>query len=73
MRPFVTFLSVATIAAYGCAIAGMGGYLVGHGNLSYIVGGLLCGTLCAAAALYLFKKHPEAFYADADITKKQDP
>ncbi len=64
MRPFVTLLSVGAVAAYGCAVAGMGGYLAGRGNPRYIVWGLLCGTLCGASALYLFKKHPEAFFAD---------
>ena len=42
----------------------MGGYLLGHGNLTYIIAGLLGGTGCGTLALYLFKKHPEAFYKD---------
>lgn len=64
MRQFVTLLCVATIVAYGYAIAGMGGYLMGRGNLSYIVWGLLGGTACAVAALWLFKTHPEDFFND---------
>ena len=64
MRQIVTLLCIATIVAYGYAIAGMGGYLVGHGNMLYIVLGLAGGTGCGALALYLFKKHPEAFYND---------
>ena len=64
MRPIVTLLCIATIVAYGYAVAGLGGYLLGHGNLTYIIAGLLGGTGCGTLALYLFKKHPEAFYKD---------
>ena len=64
MRPIVTLLCVATIVGYGYAVAGMGGYLLGHGNLTYIVAGLLGGTACGVLALYLFKKHPEEFFDD---------
>ncbi len=64
MRQFVTLLCIGTIVAYGYAIAGMGGYLLGRGNLAYIVWGLLGGTACGAAALWLFKTHPEDFFKD---------
>ena len=64
MRLLVTFLSAGTLILYGYALAGLGGYLFGKGRMDYIVWGLLLGSVTAAAALYLFKKHPEAFFKD---------
>lgn len=64
MRSLVTALSIGAIAGYGCALAGLGGFLLGRGNMDYIVWGLLGGTVSGAAALYLFHEHPEAFYED---------
>ena len=66
MRIIVTGLSIATIFAYGYAIAGLGGFLLGKGNINYIVWGLTCGSIFAALALYLWKEHPEAFYESHD-------
>ena len=68
MRPFVTLLCVATIVGYGYAVAGMGGYLLGHGNLTYIVAGLLGGTACGVLALY-----PRSFsttWAANDVSRR---
>ncbi|MCI6260201.1 MAG: hypothetical protein SOV63_11435 [Pyramidobacter porci] len=64
MRLIVTFLSIGTLIAYGYALAGLGGYLIDKGRLSYIVWGLLLGTLSAAAALFLWRKYAHEFYAD---------
>lgn len=64
MRLIVTFLSVGTLIAYGYALAGLGGYLIGKGHPSYIVWGLLLGTLSAVAALFLWRKHAREFYVD---------
>ena len=66
MRMLVTGLSIATIFAYGYAVAGIGGFLVGKGRIDYITWGLLGGSICAAAAIYLWKEHPEAFYEDCN-------
>lgn len=62
MRTLVTGLSIATLIAYGYAIAGIGGFLLGKGRIDFITWGLTCGSICAALALYIWKKHPEAFY-----------
>jgi len=64
MRLIVTLLSIGTLIAYGYALAGLGGYLIGRGHLSYIVWGLLLGTVSAAAALFLWHKHAREFYVD---------
>ncbi len=66
MRFFVMLLSMATVILYGYALAGMGGYLWGRGRVDYILWGLVAGTLCGLAALYLWKTHPQAFFTDAD-------
>jgi hypothetical protein len=64
MRLVVTFLSAGTLICYGYALAGLGGYLFGRGRMDFIVWGLLAGTASALTALYLFKKHPEAFFRE---------
>jgi hypothetical protein len=56
MRLFILTLSVACVAAYGCALAGYGGYSFGKGRPDYIAWGLVVGTLCGAAAMKLWKK-----------------
>lgn len=64
MRLIVTFLSIGTLIAYGYALAGLGGYLVGKGHLSYIIWGLLLGTFSAIAAIFLWHRHAHEFYMD---------
>lgn len=71
MRTLVTGLSIATLIAYGYAIAGIGGFLLGKGRIDFITWGLTCGSICAALALYIWKKYPEAFY-EIDATEEQN-
>lgn len=56
MRLLVLILSLGSIFFYGKALGGLGGYLVERGNPLLILMGLGGGTLCAAAALLLWKR-----------------
>ncbi|MDR2136663.1 MAG: HAD family hydrolase [Synergistaceae bacterium] len=56
MRLFVLVLSMACVVLYGYALAGFAGYSFGRGRADYVVWGLAAGTLCGAAALFLWKK-----------------
>ncbi len=62
MRLIVTVLSMGTIAAYGYALAGLGGFFFGKGSLHYIIWGLIGGTICGAAAIILWRKNITEFY-----------
>ncbi len=62
MRLIVTILSMSTVVAYGYALAGLGGFLVGKGSLHYIIWGLIGGTICGAAAIILWRKNIAEFY-----------
>ncbi len=62
MRLIVTVLSMGTVVAYGYALAGLGGFLFGRGSLHYIIGGLIGGTICGAAAIILWRKNIAEFY-----------
>lgn len=63
MRLLVTALSIASVFAYGYALAGAGMYIVKGTHADYILWGLLGGTACAAAALYLYHRFPGAFFS----------
>ncbi len=62
MRLIVTVLSMGTVVAYGYALAGLGGFLLGRGSLHYIIWGLIGGTICGAAAIILWRKNIASFY-----------
>ncbi len=53
-RLAVLFLSIGTIVAYGYALGGLMGYLLGEGKPLVIAGGLVSGTFCALAAFKLW-------------------
>lgn len=63
MRLLVTALSVASVFIYGYALAGAGMYFIKGTHGSYILWGLLGGTFFAAAALILYRKFPDSFFA----------
>lgn len=70
-RMLILYLSLGTIIAYGYALGGAGGYLFGKGRPFVAAGGLVCGTLCAWAALRLWRSYLndiEANDAHADHT-----
>ncbi|MDR1377772.1 MAG: HAD family hydrolase [Synergistaceae bacterium] len=56
MRSFILMLSMACVALYGYALAGFAGYSFGRGRPDYIAWGLGAGTLCGAAAIFLWRK-----------------
>ena len=60
MRQLVLYLSLAALLAYGYALAGLGGRLVGRGRNDYIIWGLLAGSACAALALILWRRDEAA-------------
>jgi hypothetical protein len=65
MRLFILVLSMLCVGAFGYALAGYGGYLVGKGRPDYIAWGLGVGVLCGAAAIALWKKWLKAMDAEA--------
>ena len=66
MRITVLLLSMGTIILYGYALAGMGGYLLGHGRLDYILWGISAGTASAVTALWLWKKNLHLYFKDQE-------
>ena len=71
MRLFILVLSMACVALYGWALAGYAGYSFGRGRPDYVAWGLSLGTLCALAAIQLWKKWmrdttPDMFIFDID-------
>jgi phosphoglycolate phosphatase-like HAD superfamily hydrolase len=56
MRLLILVLSMVCVALYGYALAGFAGHFFGRARLDYVAWGLGAGTLCAAAALSLWKK-----------------
>ncbi len=69
MRLFITLLSMGSVIAFGYALAGYGGSLVGRGRTDYIVAGLIAGIFCAAAALFLWKKNMHRFVEEIETGK----
>lgn len=63
MRLFITTLSLLSVIAFGYALAGYGGSLVGYGvKTDYIIYGLGGGILCALLALLLWYRNRKYFY-----------
>jgi hypothetical protein len=56
MRLFILLLCMFCVGAFGYALAGYGGSLVGKGRPDYIAWGLGVGVLCGATAIVLWKK-----------------
>lgn len=66
MRLFILTLSMGCVVLYGYALAGYAGYWFDKGRPDYIAGGLILGTLCGGAALYLWKKNLHHFFMDVE-------
>ncbi|MDD2206467.1 MAG: hypothetical protein WCQ97_04230 [Aminobacterium sp.] len=69
MRQCVLLLSFATIICYGYALAGLGGFFLGKGNVLYIGLGLPGGTVCGILAIWLWKKYLHALQEENDLYK----
>ena len=73
MRLFITLLSMGSVIAFGYALAGYGGTLVGKGRPDYVVTGLVAGIFCAVAALFLWKKNMHRFLLEEAETPEAAP
>ena len=57
MRLVILLLSMGSVVAYGHALAGWGvKFLGGEINYTYVIGGLVGGTISGALALWLWKR-----------------
>lgn len=72
MRLLTLILSVATLALYGRAIAGLGGFLFGKGRIDYIVEGILLGSLSALIAFWTWKRYLAELDREAANQGKKD-
>ncbi|MDR3264431.1 MAG: hypothetical protein LBT15_00325 [Synergistaceae bacterium] len=72
MRLFILTLSMGCVIFYGYALAGYVGYSFDMGRPDYIAGGLALGSLCGAAALYLWRKWLPSFYIAPDAEKDEE-
>lgn len=58
-RLLVLVLSFSTIIAFGYALGGLWGYVMGRGRPLVIAAGLAVGLICAAAALRIWRGYLE--------------
>ena len=57
MRLLTLLFSVLTLASFGRALAGFGGFLFGKGRVDYIVQGLALGCVFTAAAFWAWRRY----------------
>ncbi|NLI95884.1 MAG: hypothetical protein GX436_04085 [Synergistaceae bacterium] len=57
MRILTLFFSIVTLASFGRALAGFGGFLFGKGRVDYIVQGLALGFVCTLAAFWTWRRY----------------
>lgn len=72
MRLLTLILSITTLALFGRALAGLGGFLFGRGRIDYIVQGLLLGSLATVAAFWTWKRYLKELDADARSREEMD-
>ncbi|EHM09340.1 hypothetical protein TheveDRAFT_0153 [Thermanaerovibrio velox DSM 12556] len=70
-RLLVLVLSISSVAAYGYALGGLGGFLLGRGSVTYVVLGLAGGTGCALLALKLWREYLKEVFGETP--KQQGP
>ena len=74
MRLLTLILSIITLALFGRALAGLGGFLFGRGRIDYIVQGLLLGSLTTAASFWTWKRYLKELDEEARSREgKEDP
>lgn len=74
MRLLTLVLSITTLAFFGRALAGLGGFLFGRGRIDYIVQGLLLGCMTTAAAFWTWKRYLRELDLEAQsLEGKDDP
>ncbi len=57
MRLLTLLFSVMTVASFGRALAGFGGFLFGKGRVDYIVQGLVLGCVFTVAAFWTWRRY----------------
>lgn len=72
MRLLTLILSVSTLAFFGRALAGLGGFLFGKGRIDYIVQGILLGCLTTVAAFWTWKRYMQELDAEAQAREERD-
>lgn len=72
MRLLTLILSITTLALFGRALAGLGGFLFGRGRIDYIVQGLLLGSLATVATFWTWKRYLKELDAEARSREERD-
>jgi hypothetical protein len=72
LRLLTLILSITTLALFGRALAGLGGFLFGRGRIDYIVQGLLLGSLTTVAAFWTWKRYLKELDAEARSREERD-
>jgi len=72
LRLLTLILSITTLALFGRALAGLGGFLFGRGRIEYIVQGLLLGSLTTVAAFWTWKRYLKELDAEARSREERD-
>ena len=65
LRLLTLRFSVMTVASFGRALAGFGGFLFGKGRIDYIVQGLALGCVCTVAAFWAWRRYLREIDAEA--------
>lgn len=63
-RLLVLILSISSVVAYGYALGGLGGFLLGRGSVTYVVLGLTGGTACALGALKIWREYLKEVFGE---------
>ena len=72
MRLLTLVLSITTLAFFGRALAGLGGFLFGKGRVDYIVQGLLLGFLAMAGAFWAWRRYLRELEQEPGQGKEDD-
>lgn len=72
MRLLTLILSITTLALFGRALAGLGGFLFGRGRIDYIVQGLFLGSLTTVGAFWAWKRYLKELDAEAGSRENRD-
>ena len=70
-RLAVLLLSIGSVVGFGYALGGLGGYLLGKGDMRYVAGGLTGGFAAALGALRLWKDYLAELAEE--ISDREDP
>jgi len=57
LRLLTLVLSITTLALFGRALAGLGGFLFGKGRVDYILQGILLGFLAMGGGFWAWRRY----------------